>query len=108
MLGCTVISVHGTDLVLSNGMTLRCEVEGDCCSRSYFTEEDQFKELEGAIIHDVEERHGKSHDGLNDAPDADCTRWHFLVFTTNRGHVTIDWRNESNGYYDGTVFWTKP
>lgn len=30
-------------------------------------------------------------------------RWAFLVFETDRGHATIDWRNDSNGYYSGNV-----
>lgn len=31
------------------------------------------------------------------------TLWYFLVFFTSGGHVTIDWRNDSNGYYAGTI-----
>lgn len=36
-------------------------------------------------------------------PSTDCDTWHFLVFTTDKGHVTLDWRNRSNGYYDGAI-----
>ena len=70
MVGRTIVSVNGTDLVLSNGVTLRCEVDGECCSASYFTDTNQFQELEGKVVQDVEDRDGQSHDGLEDSPDA--------------------------------------
>jgi hypothetical protein len=95
-------------LVLDTGQTLRLSLDGDCCSRSYFTDTDQFLELVGAKIQGIEERRGESKDGLNEAAMADeyapeDIKWYFLVFVTNKGHVTIDWRNDSNGYYSGSI-----
>ena len=26
-----------------------------------------------------------------------------ILITTDKGHITVDWRNDSNGYYDGTI-----
>jgi hypothetical protein len=75
-------------------------LEADCCSHSFFTDVNQFDELLGATIQNVEERDGEVE---GDKYAGDVKAWHFLVFETNKGHVTIDWRNESNGYYDGWV-----
>lgn len=83
-------------LPFEDGRKLTLYLDADCCSNSYFTDLKQFDELIGATIQEVEERDG---DTTNDGE----TAWHFLVFTTNKGHVTIDWRNDSNGYYDGNV-----
>jgi hypothetical protein len=114
-------------LFLDTGKAFAFDLEGDCCSVSEFTPEglEAFKELQGARVLAVEAREGGSvrDDGslsalIHGTPPAlerrtidlamrypstqDVDAWHFLVFTTDRGHVTIDWRNSSNGYYDGT------
>lgn len=77
---------------------LRLELTGDCCSHSFYTDPKQFLELMGSTITHIEERENKT-----DETDDEVQRWKFLVFTTDRGHVTIDWRNDSNGYYDGEI-----
>jgi hypothetical protein len=88
-------------LELSTGKTLNVTLGADCCSVSSFTDAKQFDELVGATITDIEHREGgEIRDGYSD----DCRTSHFLVFTTNRGHVTIDWHNDSNGYYDGWAY----
>lgn len=99
-------------LMLAGGRALRLALDGDCCSSSYYTDPRQFDELIGATIQCIEERDGESREGL-DAEDIrraeenkeyrESVSWHFLVFTTDKGHVTVDWRNDSNGYYDGSV-----
>jgi hypothetical protein len=83
-------------LTLADGRTLWLALDGDCCSHSYYADPKQFDELIGATIQQIEERDGKEEQGGE-------VSWHFLVFTTDKGHVTIDWRNDSNGYYDGSV-----
>lgn len=110
MVGLTVIGVElfGDDDVrvhLDDGQTAVFGLEGDCCSHSYYTDPAQFLELVGTKLQKVEER--SSRDGSDNAEkypeDGGETSWHFLVFETNKGHVTIDWRNDSNGYYDGYI-----
>lgn len=100
---------HLAVLAFAGGGRLELELDGDCCSHSYFVEPAQFGELLGATIQAAEERDGV---GVLDPPPRpeepfydDQLSPHFLVFTTDKGHVTIDWRNSSNGYYDGSVIW---
>ena len=109
--GRTVIDVIDTTLILDDGSRAVFALDADCCSASYFTDGAQFAELRGATIQSVEERDEDSESAANKAVTTAvttggydvCTKWHFLVFVTDKGHVTIDWRNESNGYYDGQV-----
>lgn len=94
-----------TVLHLNDGNRVSLRLEGDCCSSSYFTDAAQFQELVGALIGYVEER--GERDGMTPETypgDDGETKWSFLVFVTDRGHITIDWRNDSNGYYFGSLF----
>jgi hypothetical protein len=96
----------GTDgyvsLYLDDGSLAMFGLDGDCCSTSTFEDKRQFLELNGAKIQGVEER---SNADRNLSPEGNGgeTDWSFLVFITSVGHVTIDWRNDSNGYYGGYV-----
>ena len=89
-------------LVFDNGQRVSADLHGDCCSSSSFTDAKQFDELVGARIRSVEEREGGE---VGRGEWDDVRKSHFLVFVTDKGHVTIDWHNDSNGYYDGWVEW---
>lgn len=107
MYGLKVIAVDRSSLFFENGDSARFELDGDCCSTSDFTDDAMlaFKELIGRTIVSIEDRDGSSSQAVEEKyPEGDQLSWHFLVITTDKGHVTIDWRNDSNGYYDGTCF----
>ncbi len=115
LIGRKVVYGEGAMLWLDDGSAWEFTLDADCCSRSAFTEEGlaALKELIGATILEVEDREGGEDGGKPDGPpvpawankyESECTRWHFLVFKTSKGHVTVDWRNESNGYYDGSCY----
>lgn len=84
-------------LLLDDGRVLQLQLDAECCSSSYFADRQQFDDLIGATIRAVELRGGKTERD----EDGDKIEWAFLVFTTDRGHVTIDWRNDSSGPYSG-------
>lgn len=99
-------------LKLDDGRAIALSLEAGCCSKSHFTDASQFAELVGTEILDAEEREGGVNSYYDGKPLTDpdeyadeVQKWHFLIFTTNKGHVTIDWRNDSNGYYDGSLEW---
>ena len=107
----TVVSVdHGTEeakFLLSSGKILHVRLDGDCCSQSKFCpDEPAFHELVGKFITSVEERQSgrEQEDRKNGFGVYESVRYHCLVFITPDEHVTLDWRNTSNGYYDGSVF----
>lgn len=121
LIGHKVVYVEGAGLWLADGSAWEFTLDADCCSHSAFTVEGlaALKELTGSTILEVEDRDGGVTGEANETHEASkgdvpawahnynddyCQSWHFLVFKTDRGHVTVDWRNESNGYYDGSCY----
>lgn len=43
---------------------------------------------------------------LGDLPGRDCMAYYGFKISTDRGEIVIDYRNESNGYYGGTLEWS--
>lgn len=37
--------------------------------------------------------------------DAECIQYYGFKITTDKGDIVIDYRNESNGYYGGSLTW---
>lgn len=79
------------------------DVEGDCCSHSWIESIDN-EELRGAITNvqniempDLGDIDGKRYQGV------DHVRYYGLKITTDQGHCVIDYRNDSNGYYGGSI-----
>lgn len=103
VVGATVGSVDGQTLNFLDGRSLYLGLNGDCCSSSYYTDLKQFNELIGSTLQEIEECDGTSREGLVYDDNGESVSWHFLKFKTDKGYVTIDWRNDSNGYYDGSV-----
>ena len=42
---------------------------------------------------------------LGDMPEREVVAYYGLKITTDKGEVIIDYRNESNGYYGGSLSW---
>lgn len=86
-------------------------LEGDCCSQSYFTEDciKDAQDLVGGELLCCEEVESndlhpeRKYPGEDDGFGSDCVRWHFVHLITDKTQVTLDWRNDSNGYYDGSI-----
>jgi hypothetical protein len=104
--GLTIKDVRVSDddstvyLDFSGGRTLVLDLDADCCSYSYFEDFVQILSLKGETISFIEERCSQKED--EDSGD-DVTKWHLLWVETNRGSYSVDWRNDSNGYYDGSL-----
>lgn len=101
----SVVNVAAKDdmvyLTLEDNKRVVLRLEGDCCSRSYFKDDAELRALVGAgKITSAELR---ELGALESDTGGDVTRCHALVITTEKGSFTIDWRNDSNGYYDGTL-----
>lgn len=81
-------------LVLNDG-TVKFSSEGDCCSNSWI-ESIETPDLPAEIT-GVEE--GGSVELPH--PDHECLRVYNTSVATTRGHLVIEYRNSSNGYYGG-------
>ncbi len=83
------------------------EVEGDCCSWSYFHDFIGANKILGRKITEI----SQIHDDLPEGPDDDIDDWkcievygyRFVVEDQILGEMTavVSFRNESNGYYGG-------
>ncbi|MBU1767943.1 MAG: hypothetical protein KJ648_07565 [Candidatus Omnitrophica bacterium] len=107
LLGGKVLRVETAEtrvVITTDKGTLVGVLEGECCSESFFTDPTQFHPLVGSRLLAVEDRSEGTPSFCAPARQESMI-WSFLVFTTDRGHVTIDWRNDSNGYYSGELVW---
>lgn len=80
---------------------VRLVLSGDCCSQSFF-EKNSIEDARGLVGLNLRAIEHVSS-GIPDRKDArfDVTVYHAVKITTEDRVVVIDWRNESNGYYDG-------
>lgn len=74
---------------------------GDCCSRSWFEHVEGVDALIGHQILRVVER--EMPPPSSDA-HSDVTRYYGWTIETARGRCDIEMRNESNGWYGGSVY----
>lgn len=87
--------VEGSDPIVA-------KVDGDCCSRSWIENVENWQALVGAVVTSVEDIEMPEHP---EGPDEEVVKFYGLKITTDRGHCVIDYRNESNGYYGGNLSW---
>ena len=69
---------------------------GECCSHSWFEHCDNANAFDGAQLFEFED---VSLDTIK--TDYEVIRVNMLKFKTSKGYCTIEFRNESNGYYSG-------
>ena len=91
------------DFVSVDGRVLRIELEGDCCSSSFFDDNSKIdaEALLGERLMGIEEvgRDAPEVDQLKS--QSESTLYHAMLLRTDKQSITVDWRNESNGHYDG-------
>lgn len=92
------------DLITEAG-TFVFNAVGDCCSHSYIESLDNPEIFNNAIFESVTIVSGKEKTVKTDKWDSDVHKWSFYKFKTSKGMCTLSFRNESNGYYDGSLEW---
>ncbi len=108
LVGRTVVNIQGAEkgseqivFTLAGGARVRMYHYQDCCEN--VAVEDicgDIADLVGCRIVRASEDAGDSQD----TPDGSGTQtWTFYNLATERGHVTIRWLGESNGYYSEAV-----
>lgn len=98
---------HRLTLVATSGHQVEVELDGDCCSHSFFDDHSKLdaRGLMGERLMSIEDsgRTGPEVDPIAVVNDAESTEYHALIVKTDKQSITVDWRNESNGYYGGTA-----
>lgn len=90
------------EIVAVDGRVLRIELEGVCCSQSFFDKDSvlDVKALLGQTLLKLSDVYCEGREAYE---GSDVTKCHALVLRTNAESISLMWRNESNGYYDGFV-----
>lgn len=78
-------------------------VEGDYCSQSWIEHLELPQDYIGATLLRVEEGNGVPWDGhtCDNSCGHDVLQVYNTKFHTDRGTITLEYRNDSNGYYGG-------
>jgi hypothetical protein len=80
------------------------EAWGDCCSQSWIESIDAPTALYGKVLKVEEINMPELGDvGTPKVPDVDCVAYYGLKITTETGIAVLDYRNDSNGYYGGSL-----
>lgn len=77
----------------------RCD--GDCCSSTWI----ENIELPENMIGTVVSAEDVAMPDLGDMKDRDVIRYYGFKIQTEKGYCLFDYRNESNGYYGGSLEW---
>ena len=75
--------------------------EGDCCSVSWIEHLEAPDDLAGASILAVEDLGEVENAAAQEAFKGDCLSIYQTHFKTTKGTISLEYRNESNGYYGG-------
>lgn len=91
-------------LFFLDGSHVFFEVDADCCSHSWIESLDLVDNLFG-VISSVEDIPMPDLGTITTEKQKDvtCVKYYGLKITTNKGSCVIDYRNDSNGYYGGSI-----
>lgn len=78
------------------------EAEADCCSKSYIYEINGRLALTGEPVKEVLSKDLGSGD-IKTEDENDCVQSYCITLVTSKGRCDIVFRNESNGYYGGSL-----
>lgn len=86
----------------ASGRVVKFGVSGDCCSHSWIEHLTVPDDVDGATVVTIEERGGDTKPG-EDLSQFDVLQVYETVIRTNRGDIVMEYRNDSNGYYGGSL-----
>ena len=109
LIGKTVTSAYlaadklAIKFVLSDGAEMVVQADADCCSKSWIESVDNLEQLLHSPVTAVEDV--SLPDKNENFDGGDLRQFYACKIHTTRGYALIDYRNESNGYYGGSLTW---
>lgn len=114
LVGRTLVKVEITEdreslrFTLTDGAVI-ARTDADCCSRTWVEAIEDTAKLPAAVL-SVEDVGGVDDWGdigqlREEWIDGELVRFYGCKITTDHGCLIIDYRNESNGYYGGSLAW---
>lgn len=89
--------------VASTGEKLVAKVDADCCSRTWIESIEMPALGLPFTVSDVVALELNKPDVSDDT--FECLQFYGAKLVTDKGDMVIDYRNESNGYYGGSMCW---
>lgn len=87
--------------VLADDSEIVARCDADCCSYTWIENFEMPDNMLGTVI----EADGIDMPDQGDMEGRDVVRYYGFRIVTERGICTIDYRNDSNGYYGGNLSW---
>lgn len=108
LIGKTVSSVQMTAdkmairFRLTDGTEVVALTDADCCSHTWI---EHVSMPAGGFPFSVLEADDLDMPDLGEQPGHDVMAYYGFQIKTDKGHMVIDYRNDSNGYYGGSLCW---
>lgn len=98
------VAVGGESITfdIEGGDPIVATTEGDCCSFTWIEHAEGLDRIVGGVVTKAEDiempdlGHQEGHDEM---------AYYGFQITTDKGTAVIDYRNDSNGYYGGSLRW---
>lgn len=109
LIGKTIIAVALADdakairFDVSDGEPITARADGDCCSNSWIENVENAEALVGTPVLSVADI--DMPDSPYDHDTFDILAFYGFKISTAHGECVIDYRNDSNGYYGGSLVW---
>lgn len=87
---------------ITDGGDVIARADADCCSETWIEHVELPARGFPAVVQSVEYL---DMPDLGSPDDYSCIAYYGCKVTTDRGVIIIDYRNESNGYYGGSLEW---
>ena len=89
---------------MNDGSMVRLNAYGDCCSTTWIESLDAPDALLGTVkdVREIDMPDRGNIDGKRHK-DVHIVQYYGIKITTNKGRCVIDYRNDSNGYYGGSL-----
>lgn len=103
----SVEAIEGNEALrftFTDGTSLTYEAWGDCCSSTWIEHISIPADLYGSAIFDIVEPELPPHPAASLIPEDDrdeTIQVYHTAFATDAGHILVEYRNSSNGYYGG-------
>lgn len=108
LIGKTITEVQWTTdkkairFIMTDGEEVIARADADCCSETWI-ENVTLPAL--GFPATVLSAHGIEMPDLGTPPEFECVDYYGFEIKTDKGDMTIDYRNASNGYYGGWICW---
>lgn len=88
--------------VLADGADVVARADGDCCSSTWI---EHISLPARGFPATVLEAGDIDMPDLGSPSEYECVQYYGFELKTDKGHMVVDYRNESNGYYGGRLSW---